>query len=291
MGETTEKSDGNLTRFRVEYSAKWGFGGTLEVTAKDADDAKRMAETMLGEKAEQGDFDKVQDFDAKFEDAIVLEVKEDYAAERRHAVRIAAFSDMEFDGEKAAKAVAGAVVECEAHPVTVEDDGTVRFEYDNSFGPTCLVDDVLERMNMRDWRLACDEFCMLSLERGGLNPEDFDWPTPLPEVTKVPENGDTDVVARVRVAFRVDRKTRDAIRWTSDDRGEETCCECDAQIGYRVESGKSVVTCPECGAVNPLCNECRRPERERNACDSCGLLRKCKELNGLRAEARDGKGK
>lgn len=70
------------------------------------------------------------------------------------------------------------------------------------------------------------------------------------------------------------------------ENGEETCCKCDVQIKYRVQRGKTVVTCPECGEIQPLCNECSRPERERNACDGCELLVKCVELNKMRAETR-----
>lgn len=69
-----------------------------------------------------------------------------------------------------------------------------------------------------------------------------------------------------------------------DVTGEETCYKCDTQIKYRVEAGATVVTCPECGAVNPICNECTRPEREDNACHACELAGDCEKLNKLMAK-------
>ncbi len=133
--------------------------------------------------------------------------KLNYGEECRRARRIAACSGERLNGEAAAKEIAEAVVMCKAHPVVCMGDGLISFDYDNSFGPTVAVDGVLERMNMRDWRMACDEFCKLMLRRGGLDPEDFDWPTPLPKVMKVPEDGGTDVIARVCVTFEVDERT------------------------------------------------------------------------------------
>ena len=69
-----------------------------------------------------------------------------------------------------------------------------------------------------------------------------------------------------------------------DVTGEETCYKCDTQIKYRIEAGATVVTCPECGAVNPICNECTMPEREDNACHTCELARDCEKLNKLMAK-------
>ena len=64
----------------------------------------------------------------------------------------------------------------------------------------------------------------------------------------------------------------------------DRCVNCDTQIKYKVEEGKNVVTCPECGALNPICNECTRPEREKNACDRCEIYIICKALNKQMAE-------
>lgn len=69
-----------------------------------------------------------------------------------------------------------------------------------------------------------------------------------------------------------------------DVTGEETCYKCDTLIKYKIEDGKTVVVCPECGAVNPICNECTRPEREDNACHACELSGDCEKLNKLMAK-------
>lgn len=279
-----------MKKFRVGYSVKWNFDGTLEVEAENADDAEKKAEAKLDEMAENNEFDEVSNFKAEFDGADVLDIEEvkDYGEERRHARAIAACScSGPLDGEKAAKAVAEAVVFCRAHPIVCMGDGMISFDYDNSFGPTTTVDDVLERMNMRDWRMACDEFCKGMLRKGGLDPENFDWPTPLPHVMKVPENGGTDVIARVCVTFKVDARTYSNILLSVDKEdededddapatGEEICAHCDAVIRYVIENGKRVVTCPECGTVNPLCNEC---DPDTKKCSGCKVSKMCEELN------------
>ena len=212
---------------------------------------------------------------------------EDCGFERQCARAIAELSGPSIDGEEAARRVADAVVSCKAHTVVCEGDGLVSFNYDNSFGPTCTVDDVLEKMNMHDWRVACDEFCKDMLRKGGLDPEDFDWPTPLPTVTKVPEDGGTDVIARVCVTFKVDDHTYFRILEIANNEsvpvtGEEICVHCDAVIRYVIEGGKRVVTCPECGTVNPLCNEC---DPDTKKCSECKVSKMCEELNRQRADA------
>lgn len=290
-----------MKKFRVGYSVKWNFNGILEVEAENADDAEKKAEAKLDEMAGNNEFDDVSNFKAEFDGADVLDTDEapDYGEERRHARMIAALSTEKLDGDAAAKEVAEAVVMCRAHPVVCMGDGLISFDYDNSFGPTVTVDDVLERMNMRDWRMACDEFCKGMLRKGGLDPENFDWPTPFPKVMKVPEGEDpkadaTDVVARVCVTFKVDERTYKHILSVvdkEDESGEdedapateeETCTNCDHVIRYVHEDGKRVVTCPECGTINPLCNECN-PDTKR--CNECKVSKMCEELNKQRADA------
>ena len=286
-------------KFRCGYSVKWNFNGILEVEAENAYDAERKAETKLDEMAENDEFDDVSDFKVEFDGADVLDIEEveakDYEDECRYAREIAALSHRELDGEAAAKTVAEAVAMCRAHPIIFTGDGLISFDYANSFGPTCTVDDVLERMNMRDWRMTCDEFCKSVLRKGGLDPQDYDWPTPLPKVMRVPEDDGTDITARVCVTFKVDGRTYEAIRGilvnedrtrekSPDDRGEETCSDCDAQIRYKVEKGKTIVVCPECGKIQPICSECTRPEHGKGACSTCELMIKCGELENLRAE-------
>lgn len=185
-----EPDGAKLSKFRVGYSVKWNFNGILEVEAENADDAEKKAEEKLDEMAGNNEFDDVSNFKAEFDGADVLDTEEveDYGEECRHARMIAALSTKKLDGDAAAKEVAEAVVMCRAHPVVCMGDGLISFDYDNSFGPTCDVDDVLERMSLRDWRTACDWFCKIMLRKGGLDPENFDWPTPLPKVMKVPED-------------------------------------------------------------------------------------------------------
>ena len=287
-----------MKKFRVGYSVKWNFNGILEVEAENADDAEKKAEAKLDEMAGNNEFDDVSNFKAEFDGADVLDTEEvkDYGEECRHARAIAACScSGPLDGEKAAKAVAEAVVFCRAHPIVCTGDGMISFDYDNSFGPTTTVDDVLERMNMRDWRMACDEFCKGMLRKGGLDPENFDWPTPLPHVMTVPEDGGTDVIARVCVTFKVDARTYSNVLLIVDKEdegedededapatGEEICAHCDAVIRYAIEAGKHVVVCPECGTINPLCNECD-PDSKR--CSECKISQMCEELNKQRADA------
>ena len=293
------KNDRKTKRFLVGYLAKWSSTGVLEVEAENADDAEKKAEAKLDEMAENDEFDDVSNFKAEFDGADVLNAEEvkDRASERRYAEYIAALSGDTIDGREAAKRVADAVVHCKAHPVVCMGDGLISFDYDNSFGPTATVDDVLERMSMRDWRVACDEFCNGMLRKGGLDPDNFDWPTPFPKVTKVPEGRDprigaTDVISRVSVVFKVDLRTYNYIRSAVDGEygsevdspavEEEVCTNCDHVIRYVHEDGKRVVTCPECGTVNPLCNECN-PSTKR--CSECKVSKLCEELNKQRADA------
>ena len=285
-----------MKKFLIGYSVKWNFNGILEVEAENADDAEEKAEAMLDEMADNDEFDDTSNFKTEFDGADVLDIEEvkDYASERRYAEYIAALSGNTIDGREAAKRVADAVVSCKAHPVVCMGDGMISFDYDNSFGPTATVNDVLERMNMRDWRMACDWFCKLILRKGGLDPENFDWPTPLPHVMKVPEDGGTDVIARVCVTFKVDERTYKHILTVVDNEDEseegetaaaaeeETCTNCDHVIRYIPEKGKRVVTCPECGMINPLCNECN-PDMKK--CAECKVSKMCEELNKQRADA------
>ena len=64
----------------------------------------------------------------------------------------------------------------------------------------------------------------------------------------------------------------------------DRCVNCDTQIKYKVEEGKNVVTCPECGALNPICNECTKPEREGHACNRCKIYNLCIKMNKQMAE-------
>ena len=168
----------------------------------------------------------------------------------------------------------------------------IEVTFNNTVGQTCNVDGILETLNMRDWRVFCDKFLTKMLESIGRNSDAYDWPTPHPEVTKIPEEDDTDVIASVRVKWSLDERTwtaakayvKDRVRRHVCETGEELCVNCDTQIRYKVEEGKNVVTCPECGALNPICNECTRPEREKNACDRCKIYDLCRKMNKHMAE-------
>ena len=168
----------------------------------------------------------------------------------------------------------------------------VEVTFNNTVGQTGHVDGILETLNMRDWRVFCDKFLETMLRSIGRIVDEYNWPTPHPEVTKVPEEDDTDIIASVRIKWSLDEITWLAAKSYVDYRvrcrryeiGEELCVNCDTQIKYKVEEGKNVVTCPECGALNPICNECTRPEREKNACDRCKIYIICKALNKQMAE-------
>lgn len=168
----------------------------------------------------------------------------------------------------------------------------IEVTFNNTVGQTCNVDGILETLNMRDWRVFCDEFLKTMLRRIGRIADEYNWPAPHPEVTKIPEDDDTDVIASVRVKWSLDEQTWTAAKTYVEFRprcsryeiGEELCVNCDTQIKYKVEEGKNVVTCPECGALNPICNECTRPERERHACNRCKIYNLCIKMNKQMAE-------
>lgn len=168
----------------------------------------------------------------------------------------------------------------------------IEVTFNNTVGQTCAVDGILETLNMKDWRVFCDKFLTKMLRSIGRIVNEYNWPIPHPEVTKVPEDEDTDVIASVRVKWSLDKITWLAAKAFVEDRvmrftgetGEETCSNCDAQIKYRAMKGRNVVTCPECGALNPICNECTRPEREKNACDQCKIYNLCRKVNKHMAE-------
>ena len=56
-----------MKKFRVGYSVKWNFNGTLEVEAENADDAEKKAEAKLDEMAGNNEFDDVSNFKAEFD--------------------------------------------------------------------------------------------------------------------------------------------------------------------------------------------------------------------------------
>lgn len=83
----------------------------------------------------------------------------------------------------------------------------IEVTFNNTVGQTCNVDGILETLNMRDWRVFCDKFLTTMLGSIGRIADEYNWPTPHPEVTKIPENDDTDVIASVRVKWSLDERT------------------------------------------------------------------------------------
>lgn len=83
----------------------------------------------------------------------------------------------------------------------------IEVTFNNTVGQTCHVDGILETLNMRDWRVFCDKFLVKTLEKSGRNSDAYDWPTPHPEVTMVPEEDDTDIIASVRIKWSLNVET------------------------------------------------------------------------------------
>ena len=83
----------------------------------------------------------------------------------------------------------------------------IEVTFNNTVGQTCNVDSILETLNMRDWRVFCDKFLTKMIESIGRSADAYNWPTPHPEVTKVPEEDDTDVIASVRIKWSLDEIT------------------------------------------------------------------------------------
>jgi len=112
------------------------------------------------------------------------------------------------DSDEAVLAFAEAVTSSNAHWADV-DDGVLDIRYLNGFGPTCTVDDVIERMTVAGWRRVCTEALRRMLKRihalQDVSPSSAirHWPT----VTLVPER-DSPVVAEVRLQVPVSRRAR-----------------------------------------------------------------------------------
>ena len=101
-----------------------------------------------------------------------------------------------------------AVLTTEVSPTSGDTSGFgIEVTFNNTVGQTCNVDGILETLNMRDWRVFCDKFLETMLRSTGHIVDEYNWPTPHPEVTKVPEEDDTDVIASVRVKWSLDEIT------------------------------------------------------------------------------------
>lgn len=113
------------------------------------------------------------------------------------------------DSDEAALAFGEAVTSSDEHWAEVDEAGMLLIRYLNSFGPTCTVDDVIERMTVAGWRKVCVEALRRRLKRvhalQDVNPSSAirRWPT----VTLIPEK-DSPVVAEVLLRVPLSRKAR-----------------------------------------------------------------------------------
>lgn len=162
-----------------------------------------------------------------------------------------------------------------------ETDRLIELTFTNSVGPTCTIDDKLERMNMAEWRIVCDKTLEFLFKKHGVDPDDYDWPTPKPHVTHVAD--EDDITETVTVVFSVDELTFGAVKRCLDMmeaarkkyEGVEWCPVCDTEFSYEMDRSKLVAVCPKCGALVALCNECdRRKDCAPGTCEALKVIQK-----------------
>ena len=83
----------------------------------------------------------------------------------------------------------------------------LRLEFRNVIGNTESVGDILDMLNMRDWRMVCDRFLCVMLKLIGKNPEVYDWPTPQVKVTYQGNPDEDDLTTSVQLEWDVDKMT------------------------------------------------------------------------------------
>lgn len=158
---------------------------------------------------------------------------------------------------------------------------TITVVFRNAVGATVEVDSVIESMTRLDWRRVCDGILERMITLNRRNPDKYNWPTPRVAVTTRPDDDDPDVCGELVLEWEIDVDTaREVRRYISRFRSEseETCVNCDSRIPYRHQAGRTAVRCHRCGAVNPLCSDCERPDGP-NACRDCDLAWHCREVN------------
>lgn len=128
-----------------------------------------------------------------------------YNDECEFARRIAAADDC----DEAADIMADAIVWCEEHDIHVL-WYDLELQYHNSFGPTCTVDDVIERMTIVHWRTVCQLVVRRIFMRAGLRARQM-YGDKYPEVTLLPED-DSPVIKTVMLRLRLPPHTADGIR-------------------------------------------------------------------------------
>ena len=128
-----------------------------------------------------------------------------YETECSYARRIAACDTP----AEAASLIAEAVLASGEHQVwMVASELHIRFE--NGFGPTCGVDDILELMVLTDWRTVCKNVVDTMLSRAGMGQRML-YPDKYPRVTLYPEN-DSPVISAVEMALPLPGHTVDGVR-------------------------------------------------------------------------------
>ena len=138
-----------------------------------------------------------------------------YETECSYATRIAACGTP----DEATSFIAEAVLASAEHQVwMVASELHIRFE--NSFGPTCCVDDILERMTLADWRTVCKGVVDRMLSRAGIVTRML-YPDKYPRVTLYPEH-DSPVISAVEIALTLPGNTVDGVRQAMEQEGKRT---------------------------------------------------------------------
>lgn len=83
----------------------------------------------------------------------------------------------------------------------------LRLTFHNVRGNQETVGDILDALNLRDWRMVCDRFLCVMLEILGRNPEAYDWPTPKVKVTYSGDPDADDLTTDVQLEWDVDEMT------------------------------------------------------------------------------------
>lgn len=182
----------------------------------------------------------------------------------------------------------------EIHHVLTRDvggNGERRYEAEVTFinvaGDVDAVDNLLESLNMRNWRMVCDKFLEgVGHALGIENVDSWDWPMPHARVTKVADPEKDDTVISVKLVWGIDKNTRDILQkfierkrvMRSGNIRHEQCCKCDFEIPFSYQAGKRLVQCPKCGEIQPICQLCEDNDGQRN-CERCKLVDLCQTLS------------
>lgn len=83
----------------------------------------------------------------------------------------------------------------------------LRLTFHNVSGNRETVGDIMDALNMRDWRMVCDRFLCVMLEIIGSDPDAYDWPTPKVKVTYFGDPDADDLTTAVQLEWDVDEMT------------------------------------------------------------------------------------